>query len=201
MNIFVLILIPLISGLVGYLTNWIAVKMLFRPKEKVNLGLFSIQGVFPANQQNVAEKIGSMVATELLSSADIKERMTHADNITAIRNLVEDKIDEYLNVTFTRNYPIISKLFGQKRRDKFKLELANEVERMAPDVVGKFVEDIEHKLNVKDIISKKVAELPPDKLEEMLNKILKKEFEYIEYIGGVIGFVIGLLQILLIYIL
>jgi uncharacterized membrane protein YheB (UPF0754 family) len=48
---------------------------------------------------------------------------------------------------------------------------------------------------VEEIIQEKVAQLPPEKLEGLLMKLLKKEFTFIEYIGAVIGFLIGLIQV------
>lgn len=196
-----IILIPVISALIGWGTNWLAVKMLFRPKDKINLLFFSVQGVFPKNQQTVAEKIGNMVASELFSSKDIRERMVHPDNINTIRMVIEEKIDQYLNVTFPKNYPLTSLFFGKKRKQGFKEDLVLEVEKATPDVVEKYVQDIESALNIKEIIARKVAALPPDKLEAMLNSILKKEFQFIEYIGGVIGLVIGILQVILVHLL
>lgn len=142
-----------------------------------------------------------MVATELFSSKDIRERMIHPDNINNIRAAIEEKIDEYLNVTFPKNYPLTSMFFGKSRKASFKKDLVVEVEKAAPEVVEKYVQDIENMLNIKEIIAQKVAALPPDKLEAMLNTILKKEFQFIEYIGGVIGLIIGTLQVLLIYVL
>jgi len=196
-----IILVPVISGLIGWFTNWIAVKMLFRPKDKVKLLFFNIQGVFPKNQATVAQRIGSMVSSELFSSKDIRERMEHPDNISTIRKAVEEKIDEYLNITFPKNYPITSIFVGKNRKNKIKDDLIDEVEKVAPEVIEKYVQNIERELNIEEIVRKKVAELPPDKLESMLNNILQKEFRFIEYIGGVIGLLIGVLQLVLVYLL
>lgn len=199
LSIVVIILIPLISAFVGWLTNYIAVKMLFRPKDKVKILFFSIQGVFPKNQEAVAKRIGNMVANELFSSKDIRERMQHPDNLNIIRKTVEAKIDEYLNITFPKNYPFTSIFLGKNRKTKIKDDLIMEVEKVAPEVIEKYILDIEKELDIEEIIRKKVAHLPPEKLEEMLNSILQKEFKFIEYIGGLIGLVIGILQLALMY--
>lgn len=196
-----IILIPVISGLIGWFTNWIAIVMLFRPTKKVRILFFNIQGVFPKNQQRVAEKIGNMVSSELFSSKDIRQRMEHPDNLDTIRNAVEIKIDEYLNVTFAKNYPITSIFVGKNRKNKIKDDLIYEVEKVAPEVIEHYVQNIERELNVEEIVRKKVAELPPDKLEELLKSILQKEFRFIEYIGGVIGLLIGIVQVVLVYLL
>jgi uncharacterized membrane protein YheB (UPF0754 family) len=196
-----IILIPVISALIGWFTNWIAIIMLFRPKNEVKILFFKIQGVFPKNQERVAEQIGKMVSNELFSAKDIRAHIEHHDNLDTIRNAVEIKIDEYLNVTFPKNYPITSIFVGKNRKNKIKDDLILEVEKVAPEVIEKYVQNIEASLNIEDIVRGKVAALPPDRLEEMLNSILKKEFKFIEYIGGVIGLIIGILQVVLVYLL
>lgn len=195
------ILIPAISGLIGWFTNWIAVKMLFRPKDKTKILFFNIQGVFPKNQATVAQRIGNMVSSELFSSKDIREKMEHPDNLHTIRNAVERRIDQYLNVTFPKNYPLTSMFVGKNRKDRIKDDLILEVEKVAPEVIEKYVQNIERELNIEEIVRKKVAELPPEKLESMLNSILQKEFRFIEWIGGVIGLMIGIMQVILVYLL
>jgi len=52
-----LILIPIISAFIGWFTNWIAIKMLFHPREpKKFLGL-TLHGIFPKRQKVIAEKL------------------------------------------------------------------------------------------------------------------------------------------------
>jgi uncharacterized membrane protein YheB (UPF0754 family) len=196
-----IILIPVISALIGWFTNWIAIIMLFRPKNEVKFLFLKIQGVFPKNQARVAERIGSMVSNELFSAKDIRAHIEHPDNLDTIRNEVELKIDEYLNVTFPKNYPITSIFVGKNRKNKIKDDLILEVEKVAPEIIERYVQNIEASLKIEEIVRKKVAALPPDRLEEMLNSILKKEFKFIEYIGGVIGLIIGILQVVLVYLL
>lgn len=191
--------LPFIAALVGWFTNFIAVKMLFAPKEPVNvLGIFKIQGIFPKNQQEVAEKIGKMVAEELLSSEDLKQRLNNPDNILSITELVDAKIDYYLNVTFPKQYPFTSRLVGDKRKVKLKGELMKEVNEQVPKVIDGYMENIEERFNVEQIIKDKVTDLPSEKLEDLIMKLLKREFKFIEYIGAVIGFVIGWIQVLMV---
>ncbi len=196
-----IILIPVISALIGWFTNWIAIIMLFRPKNEVKILFFKIQGVFPKNQTRVAEQIGKMVSKELFSAKDIRAHIEHPDNLDNIRNEVELKIDEYLNVTFPKNYPITSIFVGKNRKNKIKDDLILEVEKVAPEIIERYIQNIEASLNIEEIVRTKVASLPPDRLEEMLNRILKREFKFIEYIGGIIGLMIGIMQVILIYLL
>ena len=191
--------LPFIAALVGWFTNFIAVKMLFYPKEPVNiLGLFKLHGIFPKNQQQVAEKLGKMVAEELLSSEDLKEKLSHPENILSVTEVVEAKIDFYLNVTFPKQYPITSTLVSEKRKGKIKDDLMAEVNETIPAAVEGYVSNIEERFNVEQIIKEKVSHLAPERLENLLMTLLKKEFKFIEYIGAVIGFIIGWIQVLMV---
>ena len=71
MNFF-LILIPFISAFIGWFTNWIAIKMLFHPKEPKKIFGITFHGIFPKRQVQFAEKLGVMVSKELISFAEIE---------------------------------------------------------------------------------------------------------------------------------
>ena len=72
-----LILIPLISAFIGWFTNWIAIKMLFHPREPKKILGLTFHGIFPKRQRQFAEKLGKLVSEELLSFGDIEEKITH----------------------------------------------------------------------------------------------------------------------------
>ncbi|MBI1287215.1 MAG: DUF445 family protein [Flavobacteriales bacterium] len=190
--------LPFIAALVGWFTNFIAVKMLFHPKEPVNiLGIYTLQGIFPKNQKKVAENIGRMVAEELLSSEDLKEKLNNPENILTIKELLEAKIDFYLNVTFPKNYPITAALVGDKRKTKLKDTVMAEVDESVPAMIDSYLSNIEEKFNVEHIIRERVNNLSPERLEGLIMNLLKREFKFIEYIGAVIGFLIGWIQVLM----
>jgi uncharacterized membrane protein YheB (UPF0754 family) len=69
-----LYLIPLISAFIGWFTNWIAIKMLFHPKEPKRILGITFHGIFPKRQAQFAEKLGKLVSNELLSFEDIAEK-------------------------------------------------------------------------------------------------------------------------------
>ena len=190
--------LPFIAALIGWFTNWVAVKMLFYPKEEVNLGFMRLQGVFPRNQAQLAARIGKVVAEELLSSQDLKDRLAHPENVLTINQLVEAKVDHYLNVVFPSQYPITSAIMGTKRRDRFKGDVMVELEKAVPQVIDHYMDNIEERFNVEEIISQRVAALQPEKLEELIMNLLNKEFRFIELVGAILGFVIGWIQVLLV---
>lgn len=188
------VLLPLIAGLIGWFTNYIAVLMLFRPRHPVKILGLRFQGIFPKRQKYLAEQLGSLVADELLSSGDIKERLLGGDNLDTIVKMVEYKIDDYLLNTFPDKYPITSIFFGAKRKAQIKNDLLEEVHVAIPELLSSYADNIDQQIDVKDMVREKVEALDPLMLEKLLNSILKKEFRFIEVIGAVLGFMIGLIQ-------
>ena len=72
---YVIYVLPFIGALIGWLTNYIAIKMLFHPREEKRILGVRLQGVFPRRQQALAKKVGEVVATELVSGEDISRAM------------------------------------------------------------------------------------------------------------------------------
>lgn len=190
--------LPFISAIIGWFTNYIAVLMLFRPRKPFNVLGYNIQGIFPKRQAVIATKIGKMVADELLSIEDIQRKLHSPDTIKNIHVKLEEKIDAYLNTSMPMKYPIMSLFIGTGVKQKIKAEVLGQVETFAPDMLGDMVNSIENNLNIEELISEKVNHFPPEKLEKILNDILKNEFTFIEWVGGLLGFLIGLIQLIIV---
>ena len=190
--------LPFIAALVGWFTNYLAVKMLFHPREKVKLLFFSIQGVFPKRQQQLAVKIGKLVADDLLSVKDIKDIVKQPENIEQINQNIENRLDDYLTNTFPKKYPVMSWFVRKKSKARIKQEFMKEMKKVAPEMIDQTVSNIENSLDIEEIIRQKVEKFSTLKLEKMIWEVLEHEFRFIELIGAVVGFLIGLIQVLII---
>ncbi|MBK8951453.1 MAG: DUF445 family protein [Chitinophagaceae bacterium] len=192
-----LLLIPLISAFIGWITNWIAIKMLFHPREpKIFLGI-TIQGIFPKRQKQFAEKLGKLVSDEFLSFNDIEEKISNPDNLKKIMPMIEKHIDDFLRFRLSDEMPVISMFIGDKTIIKIKGALMEEIETLFPIVMKQYTGNLKSELDLEHIVITKVAGFSSDKLEEILYQIMSKEFRFVEIIGAVIGFIIGVLQIII----
>ena len=87
---------PLIGAVIGYITNWIAVKMMFRPLKPIRIRKFTLPftpGIIPKNKGRLAEAIGNTISNDLLTDDDIKNILLSEEIINKIR----DGINNYLN--------------------------------------------------------------------------------------------------------
>ncbi len=188
-------LIPFISAFIGWFTNWVAIKMLFHPREPRRFLGITFQGIFPKRQQQFATKLGTVVANELLHFDEIAERIKDPAHLQDLAPFIEKHIDEFLQVKLKEKLPVISMFVGEGTLQKIKEGLMEEIELLLPQIVGKFTDKLSAHIDVEEIVTEKVANFSSDKLEEILLSIMKKEFRFVELLGGVLGFMIGLLQV------
>ncbi len=192
-----IIAIPIISGFIGWFTNWIAIKMLFHPKQPKRFLGITIHGIFPKRQRQFADKLGKLVSEELLSFRDIESKITSPENIQKLMPDVEEHIDHFLRVKLKEVMPMISMFIGDKTVNELKTVFMSELETLFPQILKKYMVNLEQQLNLEKIVVEKVAAFSSDKLEDVLVQIMSKEFRFVEIIGAVLGFIIGVLQVLL----
>jgi uncharacterized membrane protein YheB (UPF0754 family) len=192
-----LILIPFISAFIGWFTNWIAIKMLFHPKEPKKILGITFQGIFPKRQLQFAEKLGKLVSTELISFKEIEEKITHSGNLEKVMPVIENRIDDFLRRKLSDVFPIISMFIGDSTINQLKVVFMDELRTIFPEIIRKYMKNLESELDMEEIVISKVAGFSSDKMENILNQIMSSEFRFVEIIGGVLGFIIGIVQVLI----
>ena len=195
MNSWIIILVPLISAFIGWVTNWIAIKMLFHPRQPINVLGFPVQGIFPKRQQQFAEKLGKLVSDELLSFKEISHKITDPSNIDRLLPLVDEHIEHFLKVKLKETMPMISMFIGEKTIAQLKGVFMEELQTLFPVLMEKYMDNLQDQLDLEKIVVDKVSNFSSDKLEEILMAIMAKEFRFVEILGGVVGLLIGLVQV------
>lgn len=192
-----LYLIPFISAFIGWFTNWIAIKMLFHPKKPVKILGITFIGIFPKRQVQFAEKLGKLVSDELLSFQDIESKITNPANIDQLMPQIDAHIDHFLRVKLADQMPVISMFIGDKTIQQMKSVFMAELKELFPGIMKTYMGNLQRDLDLEKIVVEKVKGFSTDKLEQILNDIMSKEFRFVEIIGGVLGFLIGIVQVIL----
>jgi len=197
-NSSLLFLLPLIAALIGWATNYLAIKMLFHPREpKKMLGL-CFQGVFPKRQNQIAEKLGTLVANELFSMKDIGQRIEELSTQPEAMEEVGKRIEKTIRGKLISAFPMLSMFLSDDMIEKvtnlFKGELEDFMKASASGLALKMEESID----VEALVREKVSTFSSDKVEELLIGFMEQEFRFIEKIGAVLGFFIGCVQVALV---
>lgn len=191
------IVFPLIGGVIGWVTNFIAIKMLFYPRNPINFGLFKIQGVFPKRQRAFAERIANVVSGELVQIDEIKTAITSKENLTEVYDLIDSKIEVFLKTKLGEAMPFLVMFINDKTIASIKEILSEEVKSILPEAIENFADNLEANFDVKALVQKKVAQFPVEKFEEVIMGILSKELVFIEVVGLILGALIGVFQVVL----
>lgn len=194
---FIFIVSPLICGVIGWLTNYLAVKMLFHPKKPINLLLFKIQGIFPKRRDTLARNLAEVVDSELISHQDITEIINDPAFMESFRSIVENYIDSLMSDKIKTAHPMFKMFLNSSMTERIKELFISNLSKPADRIKAVIAEELEKRLDVKDVVQKKIEQLSMDRLEAVLFSILRSEFRFVEFMGGVLGFLIGIFQALL----
>lgn len=190
----IFIVSPLICGLIGWLTNRLAVKMLFRPKKPVRILGFTLHGVFPKRQKALAVNLGAMVEQELISQEDVSALIRDPSFQARFQIVADAYVERLINERLPASIPMAAMFLNDQVKGKVRDLVSEQLVRFIPKVLDIAAEELEDQLDVGEMVRKKVEEFSIDELEAVLESILKREFRFIEYLGGVLGAFIGLLQ-------
>ncbi|NOQ67263.1 MAG: DUF445 family protein [Desulfobacterales bacterium] len=189
--------LPLIGALIGWLTNYIAIKMLFHPKNEVKVFFIPLQGAFPKRQKAFARKLGQIVSEELVSVEDITTHLKEKATSEAVLDHIALRLEEGITNRLPRAFPMLAMMMSGDIADKIKGVLLEQISSLNEELIDKLSNELEEELDVHKIVEEKVAAFSSDKLEEILFSIMRREFKFVELVGAVLGFLIGVAQILL----
>ncbi|MBT7651026.1 MAG: DUF445 family protein [Opitutae bacterium] len=191
----IIFLLPIIAAIIGWLTNYLAVKMLFHPKVPINVLGISIHGVFPKRQKTLAEKLGSLVAKELFSIGDITKKIEDIAKSEKSMELIGKRIEKTIRNKLVKSFPMLAMFLTDDMVEKVTNLFKSELQDFLTDFSQDIRERLEENIDVEKLVRDKVEAFSSDKLEQILFAIMKKEFRFIEIIGAVLGFIIGCFQV------
>ena len=190
------VLPPFVGLIIGWVTNYLAIKLLFRPRQPKDFKLFVIHGIFPKNKHKLANNLGNVVQRDLISFSDIKNRLADPASIHQMAEQVsihvENMIRERLHKTKFQQ-TVIPEGFIKTIHQM----VTNDIENTLPKMIDQYIDQLEEKIDIYSMVQQKVANFSDEKLEQLILSITAKEFKFIELIGAVLGFFIGCLQVLL----
>lgn len=188
------VLSPVICAFIGWITNYLAIRMLFHPRQPVRILGWTWQGLFPKRQAELAQRLGQLVETELLNHQDIRQIVDQPAFQKRLRGMVEQAVRRFVQGKLTSLHPLLNSLLRGTIADRATDMIVDEVERFLPDLVEQAAAELESQVHIESIVQEKIEGFSPERLEALLFSMLKKEFWFIEIIGGVLGFVVGSIQ-------
>lgn len=189
-----LVIMVIISAAIGWITNWVAIKMLFRPHNEINLGLFKIQGLIPKRRAEIGTGIADVIQNELISIKDVIANIDREEFSKRLNDLIDDVLEKNLKTKVKEKFPVMQMFFSDKMAKDVSETIKGIVMENQEKIFEIFSNYAEENIDFSTIITDKISNFSLDKLEEIINGLAKKELKHIEVIGAILGAFIGLVQ-------
>lgn len=181
-----------IGGLIGYITNVVAIRLIFRPIEPIKIPIINkeIIGLIPKRKNEIASNIGEVIAEEFISIDEILDNAITEKDKQEVIEYINEKIKSIVDekMSFVPG-PIKGIVLGYVS-ESLEEEIKSCINDLQEDIINK----INKRIDIKQIVEDKINELDLYYLEEIIIKIVKKELRHIEILGLILGFMIGIVQ-------
>lgn len=188
-------ILPPIAALIGWFTNFIAVRMIFRPRRVVNLLGLKVQGLLPKRRHEFAENIAATIEEHLFSAEDVRKAINQPEIKTDILELVRNRIDHFISEKLIGGNPMLAAFLQGSFAEKMKASLVQEVSGLFDEGAGVIGDRLDESLNMKKLVAEKIEAFDMAKLESIVLAVAKKELRAIELLGALLGFLVGMLQL------
>ena len=192
-----LLIMIFISATIGWITNWVAIKMLFRPHKEINFGLFKIQGLIPKRRAEIGSGIANIIQNELISVKDVISNIDREEFSKRLDSSIDKVLEKNLKAKVKEKFPVLQMFFT----DRMAKDVGNTIKDIIMENQEKIFEIFsnyaEENIDFEVIISDKISNFSLDKLEEIITFLAKKELKHIEVIGAILGMLIGAVQYLI----
>lgn len=198
-----------IGGFIGWITNWLAVKAIFRPREPKKFLFIEYQGLMPKRHLELADSVGKLVDGELINAEMLVNQVKPEDLEPFVKDIaskarkdVEERLKASL-ADFTKKIPFMHSFtadsFIGSMMDKAESEIFNIVQKQLPELIETAGKQVCEKFSVQKIVTEKIAEMDIFKIEELFDRIANKEMKAIVHLGGILGVIVGAIQFLIQY--
>ena len=191
--------LPLAGLLVGYLTNYIALRLIFEPEKPVRFWRFEWQGLFIKRQKEVAAEYASIVAERIITSEKIFDSLIDGPRAYLLKEIIDKYIYRLIDAAAGDQKDLIELFAGEKRFQVLKNIAAFSFYEDLPIVIRDIFSYTEEALEIEITLREKMASLPANDFAGFLRPVFQEDEWKLIGVGGLLGFMAGLLQWLLMF--
>jgi uncharacterized membrane protein YheB (UPF0754 family) len=189
---------PFIIAIVGYGTNWVAIRMMLYPSSWVGIGFVGWQGIIPRLRVRLTRELVRLAVESVCRPADMIEAMKSAESIKSLTGLIkpdlEFMVDDFMAETGNIGWEVAPRTLREV--------VYRQAESRLPELAARLLDDIgeraDHLVDIKELAAQEV-ERKPQLISELIMAMFKREFFFIIMSGCYIGFPLGCIQAILIY--
>lgn len=193
--------IPITCAFVGWVTNYIAVKMIFHPAEFFGIGKLGWKGIIPNHAVKMSSLIAKILTARLVKPHELFQRVNPNEINHQIQDLIDLKAKEIIKDIIATENPLLWSLLSEDIKKSLEDEVRLEIPKQIVHIYKSFGEELDNVLEFDEIIKSSLSGKKTSILIEMFQRCGGPEFRFIIVSGIYFGFLIGLIQLAFINIL
>lgn len=189
-------IMPLFGGFVGWFSDWMALKMVFRPREpKRYFGVFTWQGLFLKRQQEVSAEYGALLADEVLTVSNIFEAVLSGPLSDRLYALIQKHISDMVDELAGMAQPLVVYAVGGQQYLQMKRDIASGVIERLPVALRSIENYATEAMDVRNTLVSRLKLMTPEEFEGVLRPVFEQDEWKLIAVGAVLGFLVGELQV------
>jgi uncharacterized membrane protein YheB (UPF0754 family) len=189
--------LPLAGVVIGYVTNWVALRMIFEPLEPRRIGPLTLHGLFMRRQAEVAGVYSRIIADHIVTLRNIGDELLRGPSSDRTRQMIETAMEPAVDRAVGRIRPAVRVAMGTRRYDAIRESVAVEAVdyAMAPLSDPEFAR--RQSGAVRSLVANRMREMPAADFAELLRSAMREDEWLLLLHGAVLGFGAGALHLLI----
>jgi uncharacterized membrane protein YheB (UPF0754 family) len=188
---------PLFGGFTGWFTDWLALKMIFRPRQptKYLFGLFEWQGLFLKRRKEVAAQYGALIATEIITPRNVMAEVLSGPLSDRLYETVLKHVQRSVDEQAGMAKPLVVFAVGGARYQEMKQAVAKKLMATLPETLRHVEDYAEDAMDLKNTLVTKMQQLTEQEFEGLLRPAFQQDEWILIAVGAALGFLVGEMQV------
>ncbi|MGH8432541.1 MAG: hypothetical protein ACREUF_19300 [Solimonas sp.] len=187
--------LPLYAAVLGWVTNWIALTMVFRPLEETRFGPWRLQGLFLKRQNEVADKFSEIVAHEVLTVRQFMQVMLSGERSEHTRRLIRRRLGPLLDSPVVRSLAQLS--MGPGGYTGLKAAAVDKTTAIAMQPLSNPEFNTDRSRRLSGLLAERIRALSKLEFQDLLRPAFEEDEWILLALGALTGLVAGTIQLLL----
>lgn len=189
--------LPLAGLIVGYLTNDLALRMIFQPVRPIRFWKYALQGLFIKRQKEVAYEYSKIIADNIMTMPNISEAIFKGSNSDKLAEIVKKNVGKSFDRASGFSSALIKLTSGTRTYEQIKTLIGERFAQESPRYVKSIYEYTRQALDIEHTLRTRMAALPPQEFVGFLRPVFQEDELKLIIVGAILGMIAGFFQILL----
>jgi len=190
------LVIPVFGLLVGLVSDWIALQMVFRPRKPTTyLGVFRWHGMFFKYRDPFMAGYARDIAREILTPQVIMNALMSGSLADRLFAMISTEIDHAINDELGLTAPIVTAVIGSTRYNEARDLVVTRAREVMPQAADQLDSYVTAAMDIDKTVVKAFEKLNDDDFEDMIRPVFKDDEWLVVWLGGGLGFLVGEIQV------